>query len=129
MPGRKRILLIDHEPHLTAIVSAALEATGRYRIQRAAYDSNAISVAINFQPHLILLDAQPDHLELDALAQRIHAEQSLTDVPLLCLTNLAPNGQIGAVGLLAGYTFLANSFHLEQIINCLGQILVRKKAA
>jgi DNA-binding response OmpR family regulator len=129
MPSPKRILLIDHEPHLTASVNAALEATGRYLIQRAAYSTGAIDAAINFRPHLILVDAEPEHLELDGVAQKIHAERSLHEVPVVCLTNLAQEGKIGSVGFLGGYIFLANPFHLEDMVTWIGQILKERRSS
>ena len=70
----KRILLIDHEPHLTAIVGSALQATGQYLIRQENHSRRALHAALHFQPDLILLDAVPEHLELDEIAQQIHAD-------------------------------------------------------
>ena len=70
----KRILLIDHEPHLTAVVGSALQATGRYLIRQENHSRRALHSALHFQPDLILLDAVPEHLEVDEIAQQIHAD-------------------------------------------------------
>ena len=66
----KRILLIDHEPHLTAVVGSALQATGRYLIRQEKHSRRALHSALHFQPDLILLDAVPEHLEVDEIAQQ-----------------------------------------------------------
>jgi DNA-binding response OmpR family regulator len=124
----KRILLIDHEPHLTAMVGSALEASGQYLIRQEGYSSGALDAARHFQPDLILLDAEPQHLEIDVVAQRIHADRSLHDVPVVCLTSLSQNGQIGSVGFLGGYTFVANPFHLDDMVRCIAEILTEKRA-
>ena len=97
----KRVLLIDHEPHLSALVGSALQATGRYLIRQESHSRRALNAARHFQPDLILLDAAPEHLELE-LVWQIHADTSLHDVPVICLTSLAPNGQIGSVGFFGG---------------------------
>ena len=119
----KRILLIDHEPHLTAVVGSALQATGRYLIRQENHGRRALHSALHFQPDLILLDAVPEHLQLDDSARQIHADTSLQDVPVLCLTSLTSNGQIGSVGFFGGYTFVANPFLLEDMVNCIAEML------
>ena len=115
----KRILLIDHEPHLTTVVGSALQATGQYLIRQENHNRRALHAALHFQPDLILLDAAPEHLELDEIARQIHGDPSLHDVPVICLTTLAPNGQIGSVGFFGGYTFMANPFQLGDMVNCI----------
>ena len=128
MPFPKRILLIDHAPHLTAVVGSALQATGKYLIRQENHSRRALHSALHFQPDLILLDAAPAHLELDEIAQQIHANVSLYDVPVMCLTSLAPNGQIGSVGFFGGYTFVANPFHLADMVACIGEMLKEKRS-
>lgn len=119
----KRILLIDHEPHLTAVVGSALKATGQYLIRQENHNRRALHSALHFQPDLILLDALPEHLELDEIARQIHANTALQNVPVVCLTSLAPNGQIGSVGFFGGYSFVANSFELGDMVNCIAEML------
>ena len=128
MSRPKRILLIDHEPRLTALVRSALSVRGNYLVRQESYQPGVVETALEFQPDLILLDAAPQQLELDVVAQQIHAEGALHDVPVLCLTALSANGQIGTVGFLGGYTFLANPFHLEDMVNCIAEILKQRRA-
>ena len=124
----KRILLIDHEPHLTAIVSSALQTSGQYLIRQESYSRQALEAALHFQPDLILLAVEPGHLEVDEVAQPIHADGALHDVPVLCLTSLAANGQIGSVGFLGGYTFVANPFRLDEMVSCIAEILKKRRS-
>jgi len=124
----KRILLIDHAPHLTTLVGSALQATGKYLIRQEDHSRRALHSALHFQPDLILLNAAPAHLEVDEIAQQIHANVSLHDVPVMCLTSLAPNGQIGSVGFLGGYTFVANPFLLADMVACIGEMLKEKRS-
>lgn len=84
-------------------------------------------MALEFRPDLILVDAEPARLELDAVAQQIHAERALQDVPVLCLSTLGVSGEIGTTGFLGGYTLLANSFYLDDMVRWIGEILRRKR--
>jgi DNA-binding response OmpR family regulator len=123
----KRILLIDHEPHLTAVVGSALQATGKYLIRQENHSRRALHAALHFQPDLILLDAAPEHLELDEIARQIHANAFLHEVPVMCLTSLAPNGRIGSIGFFGGYTFVANPFQLADMVACIAEMLKEKR--
>jgi PleD family two-component response regulator len=119
----KRILLIDHQTHLTRMVGSALEATGQYLIRQERHGPRAFQAALHFQPDLILLDVAPVHLEDDPLARQFQSEAGLQNVPLVCLTNVAADGRIGSVGFFAGYTFLAQSFRLDDMISCIREML------
>ena len=128
MNPRKRILLIDHEPRLTAMVSSALRASGEYLIREASYSAEALKTALQVGPDLILVDAEPEHLEIDEVAGQIHAQRALHDIPVVCLTSLSPNGQIGTVGFLGDYTFVANPFHIDDMVRCIAEILKKKRS-
>ena len=128
MSPRKRILLIDHEPRLTARVSSALRASGQYLIHEEPYSPQVLQIALRFQPDLILVDAEPGHLEIDRVAGQIHAQGTLHDIPVICLTCLAPKGQIGTVGFLGDYTFVADPFQIDDMVRCIGEILKQKRS-
>ena len=108
-------------------VGSALEATGLYLIRQENHSRRALHAALHFQPDLILLDAVPEHLELDQIAQQIHSDSSLHDVPVVCLTSLTPAGHIGSVGFFNGYTFVANPFLLQDMVNCIAEMLDDKR--
>ena len=119
----QRILLIDHEPHLTALVGSALQATGKYLILQEMRDRRVLHAALHFQPDLILLDSPPDYLRLDEILRQFHANAFLNEVPIICLTSLAANGQIGSLGFFGGYTFVADSFQLADLVACITEML------
>ncbi len=123
----KRILLIEHEPHLTTKVGEALQATGQYLIRQEEHSHRALHSARHFQPDLILLDAAPENLKVDQIAQQIQADESLADVPVLCLTSVSRPGHLGSIGFLGGYTFVANPFLVEDMVSCIGEMLQEKR--
>ncbi|MGI8891141.1 MAG: response regulator [Chthoniobacterales bacterium] len=124
----KRILLIDHEPHLTSVVGSALEATGQYLIRQEDHGRRALHAALHFQPDLILLDAAPEHLELGQIARRLYNDQALKDVPVVCLTKQDQLGQFSSVGFLGGFMFIANPFPLHEMVNCIAELLDDRKS-
>ena len=125
----KRILLIDNEPQLTAIVRAGLEATGLYAIKEENDSRRALHVARHFQPDLILLDVLMPELDGGDVAHQIHTDPALRDVPIVFLTSLASNGEIGSVGFFGGYKFIAKPFRISDLVRCVGEILDDEAAA
>ena len=53
----KKILLVDHEPQVTALVRRALESTGKYLVKVEQDSRLAMHAAPWFLPDLVLLDA------------------------------------------------------------------------
>jgi len=119
----RRILLIEHEPHLTALVGYALQANGTFSIQRENYHPRILRAALHFQPDLMLLDVPPNHLSLDEIARQIHANAFLSEVPIICLTILAADGKIGSIGFFGGYTFVAEPFPVHDLVTSITEML------
>jgi CheY-like chemotaxis protein len=120
---QRRILLIDDEPQLTAMVRQALEATGRYLIKEENHSLRALHAARHFQPDLILLDVIMPDLDGRDVAAEMRADPALQDVPIVFVTSLAPDGQIGSVGYLGGYTFVAKPFRIADLVHCVDEML------
>jgi CheY-like chemotaxis protein len=119
----KRILLIDDEPQLTALVRQALEATGRYLIKEENHSLRALHAARHFQPDLILLDVLMPELDGRDVAQQIQTDPALQDVPIIFVSSLKMNGEIGSIGFLDGYTFVAKPFQISDLVTCINQML------
>ena len=110
----KRILLIDDEPHLTALVRQALEATGHYEIKEENHSLRALHAARHFQPDLILLDVLMPELDGREVAREMQADPALQDVPIIFVTSLSADGKISTVGFLMA-TLLSPSHSISPI--------------
>ena len=77
----KKILLVDYEPRVTAVVRRALEETGKYLI-KAEHDSRlAMNAARWFQPDLILFDVNLTNLNGSSMARQLQADPEFRDTP------------------------------------------------
>ncbi len=120
---QKRILIIDDEPQLTAIVRGALEATGHYTIKEEHRSLRALHAARHFQPDLILLDVIMPDLDGREVAQQLRDDPALRDVPVIFVTSLAADGVIGSCGYLSGFSFVAKPFRIADLIDCVEEML------
>lgn len=120
----KKILLVDHEPQVTAFVRRALESTGKYLV-RVEQDSRlALHAAPWFLPDLVLLDAAKAELESEDVNRQLKSEPALKDTPFLFLSgNAAPEKKVVTGGFISGYSFLATAVSLDDLIRCVDEML------
>ena len=112
----KKILLVDHEPRVTALVRRAFESTGRFLVKVEADVRLAQHAAPWFRPDLVLLDAARSS-ETDDMTRQLQGEPALKDTPFLYLNgNPATERQVVTGGFLSGYSFLANAVTLEDLV-------------
>lgn len=125
----KKILLVDHEPKVTALVRRALESTGNYLVKVQQDSQLALHAAPWFSPDLIMLDAARES-EGDAVNRQLKAEPSLKDTPFLFLSaNAALGKKVVTGGFINGYSFLATAVSLDDLIRCVDEMLRPAPAA
>jgi two-component system phosphate regulon response regulator PhoB len=83
-PG-DRILVVDDEPDILALVTYHLARAG-YRVSTAATGTDALQAARDEQPALVVLDLMLPELSGFEVLERLRADKTLTDTPVLMLT-------------------------------------------
>lgn len=120
----KKILLVDYEPRVTALVRTALESTGQYVIKEETDSRRAVNAARWFQPDLILLDVIMSRPDGNAVALELQADASLKDTPVVFLSaNAAPEGGVVSGGILSGYSFFANPVCIDEFVRCVAELV------
>lgn len=125
----KKILLVDHEPRVTALVRRALESTGKYLVKVEQDSRLALHAAPWFLPDLIMLDAARES-EGDTVNRQLQTDPWLRDTPFLFLSgNVAPEKKVVTGGFISGYSFLATAVSLDDLIRCVDEVLNPTTAA
>jgi DNA-binding response OmpR family regulator len=120
----KKILLVDHEPKVTALVRRALESTGKYLVKVEQDSRLALHAAPWFLPDLVLLDAAKAESESEDVNRQLKSEPALKDTPFLFLSgNAAPEKKVVTGGFISGYSFLATAVSLDDLIRCVDEML------
>ena len=108
MPDAKRILLVDDEETVTRTLALFLEAEGRYQVQTVNDPRKAREIALSFRPDLMILDVIMPHMDGGDLAAQLTAVPALEGVPVIFMTALVKEAEIGAQGgAIGGRPFLA----------------------
>ena len=120
----KKILLVDHQPKVTALVRQALESTGKYLVKVEQDSRLALHAAPWFLPDLVLLDAEKAEAESEDVNRQLKSEPTLKDTPFLFLSgNPAPEKKVVTGGFISGYSFLATAVSLDDLIRCVDEML------
>jgi len=118
----KKILLVDHEPRVTALVRCALESTGRFLVKVEADVRLAQHAAPWFRPDLVLLDASKTS-ENEDMNRQLQSEPALKDTPFLYLSGNPADKKVMTGGFLSGYSFLANAVTLDDLVRFVEEML------
>jgi signal transduction histidine kinase/DNA-binding response OmpR family regulator len=90
LPGEKRarrVLVIDDDPTVHALLDATLLASNGYQLEHARSGPDGIAQAATAAPDLIVLDLMMDGMDGFEVATRIKADAATAHVPILVLTN------------------------------------------
>ena len=121
---KTRILIVDDERWFTNLLKYSLEAEGYYDVRQENDALQALDVARDYGPDVLLLDLMMPHLDGSELAARFKADPVLADVPVIFLTALvtdadAPDGRCTR----GGQTFMPKNVPVEALIACIEEKL------
>jgi len=83
---RKRIFIVDDEIGCTRVLKANLEMTGLYEVAVENRPENAVPVARQFKPDLVLLDVVMPHMSGAAVAEAFLGDPELRSMGIAFLT-------------------------------------------
>jgi two-component system OmpR family response regulator len=121
-----RLLVVDDEPNIRALLSAALGLTG-FDVRVAGGGREALAAAAEFEPDLVVLDVMLPDLDGFEVAQRLRATDQ--PVPVLFLTARdAVDDRISGLAV-GGDDYVTKPFSLEEVVLRIRAILRRSAAA
>jgi CheY-like chemotaxis protein len=98
-PGR-RILVVDDDAGIREVTQVSLELVGGHQVTTAACGRDALVQARQERPDAILLDVMMPGLDGPATFERLQAEPSTRDIPVILLTaRLQSSDRARLVGL------------------------------
>jgi len=82
----QKILCVDDEEDILGIVKFALENVGHFTVEICPGGKNAVAMALEFQPQIILLDVMMPALDGPATLRQLRQNSTLADVPVIFMT-------------------------------------------
>jgi len=120
--SRGIVLLVDDEPHIPLVVGRRLSAAG-YEVLTAPDGEEALALAKETHPALIITDLQMPFMSGAELAAALREDAALRDTPVVLLTArgyVLPAEEQNAPNIKR---FLAKPFSVHQILEAVEQIL------
>ncbi|MCA9274029.1 MAG: response regulator [Phycisphaerales bacterium] len=119
---RKRLLLVDDEPHVTLVLSRKLEREG-YEVRTARDGEEGYQTARGFQPDLIVSDLQMPRMDGLGMATTLAGDPTTFNIPILMLSGrgFLLDKQLAATTRIV--RVLEKPFAASDIIRCAGEIL------
>ena len=119
-PEKKRILVVDDQASDSRLVKLYLEGTNDYVVREENDANAALSAAVEFQPHLILLDVMMPGMDGGALAACFQANPKLKAVPIVFMTSAVTKAEVEhGGGQVGGFPFLSKPVVLSEMAACL----------
>jgi two-component system OmpR family response regulator len=118
-----RILVVDDEPNIADLLSAALSFEG-YEVSVAGTGNEALDLARSFRPNLVMLDVMLPDLDGNEVCRRLRAQGDT--VPIVFLT-ARDTTEDKVTGLGLGDDYVTKPFSVEELMARVGAILRRAK--
>jgi CheY-like chemotaxis protein len=120
----RRILIVDDEAGFTRLLKITLEGTKRYIVKEENDGSQALVVARQFRPDLVLLDIVMPKMDGGDVARQIGADPILKNVKIIFLTAIvSQREQAGMDGGIGGVPFMAKPVSLAALTAMIEQTL------
>lgn len=125
--NQKTILIADDEPYLLIILEKALADEG-YTVVAAKNGEEALDMATNFCPDLIILDVSMPDMQGGEVAGHLRDNPETADIPIMFLTALLSKDQEEREGsIIGGHKFMAKPYELEELLSTVSDLLSKKE--
>jgi CheY-like chemotaxis protein len=112
----RRILIVDDEAGFTRLLKLTLEGTKRYIVKEENDGSQALTVARQFRPDLILLDIIMPKVDGGDVARQMSNDPILKEVKIIFLTAIvSQREEAGLGGGIGGFPFMAKPVSLAAL--------------
>ena len=120
MENKKKILLVDDDESITRTLKLFLDRRGGYEVRTENRGSQAVQVARDFRPDLIVLDIVIPDADGGAIAQDLGEDPKLRYIPIVFLSAIIKRNEIGSQGTAigdGGHTYLAKPVEPDALIS------------
>ncbi len=121
--AKRRVLIIDDEVAAARLLKLNLHHTGRYTAETVNNPAQAVAVAREFLPDVILLDLMMPEMDGGEVAAQLRAVPALKDTPIVFLTAAATKSEVASnSGFIGGLPFIAKPTRMSEVVKCIEKV-------
>jgi DNA-binding response OmpR family regulator len=117
-----RVLLVDDEPHILTALEFLVETAG-YQVRKAAEGEEALRLAADFLPDIIVLDVMMPGMDGFELARHIRQMPELEDARIVFLTAKGTVQDRAQGYSSGGEVYLTKPFDNDQLLTIINEVL------
>lgn len=119
-----KVLLVDDDNDLLALVRRILEKTGKMTIITTNNGEDAIKIAKLYKPDLVILDVLMPGIPGNEVAERFKKDVELKNTKIIFLTALLTKNETEETGkMIGGNMFLAKPIKGDDLLQCVEKTL------
>jgi DNA-binding response OmpR family regulator len=122
MDEKKKVLVVDDQPHIVRLIQVNLEKEG-FQVATASDGVEGMQRVRQLNPDLVILDVIMPRKDGFEVLREIKADPELTDTPVIMLTVKTHNADI-VEGLREGAElYLPKPFHPKELVSLVKRVL------
>lgn len=114
--GKRKVLLVDDEPDLVAIISQALQEDGRFEVRIVSNGFDAGMMVKEYHPDIIILDVMLPDINGREVCRRVRSDPNMEDVRIICISGMIEEDKVQELKLAGADDFLAKPFDIDVLI-------------
>jgi excisionase family DNA binding protein len=127
--GKRKVLLVDDEPEIIAMMSQALDEDGRFEYHVAANGFDAGMMVKEYRPDLIILDVMLPDINGREVCHRVRSDSNLEEVRIICISGMVEEDKIQELKLAGADEFVRKPFDMDELIEKMCGLLEMEPAA
>ena len=122
MQARARLLLVDDDPDVLAVLRTKLEQTGRYEVATANGGTEALGKARSFKPEIVVTDIDMPDMDGGELAATLRETPATAGIEIVFLSALISPGDPARTGA-GGAPMLSKRGSIQTLIRTIDGLL------
>ncbi len=110
MQSLQRVLVVEDDPDIQAVVRMALELVGGYTVEICSGGQGALQVVETFKPDLILLDVMMPDMDGPTVLEHLRAQPATAPVPIVFMTAKAQAHEVAAYRAMGALDVISKPF-------------------
>jgi DNA-binding response OmpR family regulator len=124
MASIRKLVMVDDDEDLAALLKLKLEKTGRYDVTTTTEGSKIIDLVREVSPDLILLDIDMPDMSGGDVAKLLSEPKDTKDIPILFLSSLVGRSEATAGGgTIGGHQMASKSGSLRELMEKIQSVL------
>ncbi|MDH5509262.1 MAG: response regulator [Nitrospinota bacterium] len=111
-----RILIVDDDPNVSLLIRLTLSRDGTFDLQTASNGEEALRIASDFHPDLMLLDLMMPGIDGMEVCRRVKADENLRSISVIMVTAKREPGDIIKGMNLGADDYISKPFNPEELL-------------